>query len=222
MSLDSGWMSCRPTCRSHHSSVLPTFSVGASAEFPLESRPPQLPPRNSTHRALVIAAVGFLCVCGALATVSAAVEPVMHHGGALANGVKTVIRNAITHANEEAERRAHDHYVARQEYLQRRGRAPTEAYRRKLAEEERVYDLPLIKSQRSSLLLRMAAIQKVESAYNDIDDHAVRQYFPAWVDNGAGRGSWNENAVLRDLALAVSQLSHRASLEPLDPRDSPT
>lgn len=225
MSLGSSWMSCRSTCRSHSSAVLPTFAISGAPEFALETRPPQLPPRNSTPRMLGIITIGFLCVCGALAMVSAAVEPVMNNGGALAQGVQTAIRNAITHANAEAERHAHDHYVARQEYLQRKGRAPsTDPYRRRLddADDRPAYDLPLMKSQKSSLLLRMAAIRKIETTVNDIDEHAVRQYFPAWVDNGLDRGAWNENAVLRDLVLAVSQLAHRASVDAFEPREGQT
>eukprot|EP00966_Prymnesium_polylepis_P014121 325967-Prymnesium_polylepis.1 len=97
-------------------------------------------------------------------------------------------------------------------------------YRRRLgaAGERPTYDRPLVKSPKSSLLLRMAAIRKMETTVNDIDERAVRQYFPAWVENGVDKGTWNEKVVMRDVVLAVSQLAHRASVDAFEPREEQT
>jgi len=57
----------------------------------------------------------------------------------------------------------------------------------------------------SSLLLRMAALTKREHAMGNIDVDAVRRYFPEW--GTVTPDNWNDKPELRDLVLAVSQLS---------------
>lgn len=73
---------------------------------------------------------------------------------------------------------------------------------------------PHLKSGKSGVLLRMAALQQAASPINDIDDNVIHQYFPKWITNEQQRtGQWNQEAVLRDLVLAVSHLAHEASVD---------
>ena len=144
----------------------------------------------------------------------------MRHGRNLVGGVQDVISAAIDHANTAADRRAREHYEAREAYMARINNRPS--YRR--MEESAggaVPALPRPRSGRSSLLLRMAALRKLESAVNELDDKAVQQYFPDWVvAKPDPAGDWNRDAVLRDLVLAVSQLAHRASVDSVPPPDA--
>lgn len=238
MPLDANWMSCRQTPSTRSGiALLPQFSVPAGVtDFALENKPPSLPPRNSPFRVVTIATIGLMCTIGVCALVSSAAEPVMRHSTELAQGMKQVVGSAITHANQQAERNALTHYQARQEYLDRRDRRS-----RRMSEEELPvgpYDarqiaavsavvsatapaavevpasLPPMKSGKSSLLLRMAALQQTGSRVNGIDDDAVHQYFPTWITNERRPvGQWNQDAVLRDLVLAVSHLAHKASVD---------
>lgn len=243
MQLDSNWMSCRqmPHTRSGIT-LLPLFSVPAGVtDFALENKPPSLPSRNSPFRVVTIAAIGLMCTIGAYALVSSAAEPVMRHSTELARGMKLVVGSAITHANQQAKRNALTHYQARQEYIDRRDRrsrrmeedayAPQEEEwgdkRRGATSDMREFvvsaanpvgiipaDLPPMKSGKSSLLLRMAALQQTGNRVNGIDDDAVHQYFPTWKTNeGRPAAQWNQEAVLKDLVLAVSHLAHKASVD---------
>ena len=63
----------------------------------------------------------------------------------------------------------------------------------------------------SSLLLRMAALTKHERSMGSIDVAAVKRYFPEW--EYATAAHWNDMPTLRDLVLAVSQLSQYAYVE---------
>lgn len=138
--------------------------------------------------------------------------PVVHQGSKLVHGVSSAVGNALAHANDLAEQRAQDHYNARSEYMRRRALStrpdPPEV------PELPVAEVPTAKPKvaKSSLLLRMAALLKVESPVSGIDDDAVEQYFPDWILRRRS-GTWNEEAVLRDLVLAVSQLAHKASVD---------
>ena len=212
MALDASWMSCRPAQASRGGiSLLPQFNTPpAITDFALENKPPSLPPRNSPARIVVVGLVAVMCFIGSCAVVSAAAEPVVTGSKRLASGMKHVVGTAISRANEQAERNAAVHYSARQDYLERR------AASRRLGEERNLpvaaaVPLPLKgrKSGRSSLLLRMAALQALENPAS-VDETAVRQYFPSWVTD---RAEWDEEAVLHDLVLAVSHLAHQASID---------
>ena len=115
------------------------------------------------------------------------------------------VGKAIQRAKYIDELRKQDHYNAKQEYLRRRGLSSH------TKETDTAYKLKVSKPGRSSLLLRMAALRRLESPVSSIDDDAVEQYFPEWVEKK--HNGWNQEAVLRDIVLAVSQLSHKASLE---------
>lgn len=243
MPLDNTWMSCRQTPSTRSGiSLLPQFNVPPGVtDFSLESKPPSLPPRNCPLRVVTIASIGLMCTIGVYALVSSAAEPVMRHSTQLAQGMKQVVGSAITHANQQAERNALTHYQARQEYLDRRDRrsrrmeedayAPHEEEwgdkRRGATSDTREFvvsaanpvgivpaDLPPMKSGKSSLLLRMAALQQEGGRVNGIDADAVHQYFPTWVTNEQRPvAQWNQEAVLKDLVLAVSHLAHKASVD---------
>lgn len=156
----------------------------------------------------------------------------MRHSTQLAQGMKQVVGSAIIHANQQAERNALTHYQARQEYLMRRDRSSRRveeiAYapqdeewgdqRRGATSDMREFDvsadLSPTKSGKSSLLLRMAALQQAGGRVNAIDADAVHQYFPAWITNEQRPiAQWNQEAVLKDVVLAVSHLAHKASVD---------
>tara|TARA_B110001452_G_scaffold54523_1_gene41924 strand:+ start:4430 stop:4681 length:252 start_codon:yes stop_codon:yes gene_type:complete len=59
----------------------------------------------------------------------------------------------------------------------------------------------------------MAALRKSDSLGSSIDDNAVEQFFPGWVQKRHNSLQWNEDAVLQDLVLAVSQLAHAVSID---------
>lgn len=213
MSLGDTWMSCRQnTHKSRPISLLPEFNVPPGVtDFALETRPPHLPPRNSPSKLVSTLFVSGMCIFGAYCAVTWMAGPVLRHGSTLANGMSDVVGNAIARANDMAERRKQDHYEAKQEYLRRRGLA----FQTKPDMENTAasYRPTAGKSGKSSLLLRMAALRKVESPVSGIDDDAVEQYFPEWILQKRNSGEWNQDAVLRDLVLAVSQLSHKASVD---------
>jgi len=190
--------------------LLPRFGIDV-AEYPIDSNPPLLPARNSRCRLLAIATVAVFCAFGFLSTVHVVTEPIVSYGSTLAHDIGSTVRGAIHRANEEAEKHANEHYTAQQEYLQRKGRYPAQVSERRLDawENNVINKLPVVKSTHSALLLRMAVIRKVA---NELDDTAVEQYFPSWIER-SGDGTWNQDAVLRDLVIAVSQLAHRASVD---------
>lgn len=185
--------SCR-TQGGRQLSLLPQFEAPPSVhDFSLEHRPPALPQRSGPLRALSFCVTACLCVIGALAIVSVAAEPAARHGQMIARNVRSVVGDAIAHANDAAEARSRLHAAAKKEYLQRRG----------LAEEPQ---LLVSKVGPSSLLLRLAAIRKAEATA--LDEDLIAQFFPRWkTENG-----WNESEVLKDLILAVSHLAYRAEI----------
>ena len=62
-----------------------------------------------------------------------------------------------------------------------------------------------------ALLLRMAALLKTDTPGSSIDYDAVEQFFPRWRETRDER--WNQEEVLKDLVLAVSQLAHTVSID---------
>jgi hypothetical protein len=141
-----------------------------------------------------------LCLVGSYATIAAAAGPVIEHGSSLARGVSTVVGKAISQANQEAERNAKMHYEAHERYMSKRrtnDNIPTTMERESTI-------LP-----KSPLLIRLSALQT--SGKMEIDNDAVEQLFPDWVSKQ--ENSWNEGAVLNDLILAVSQISHALSID---------
>ena len=188
-------MSFRPTaCRGQGArqlSLLPQFDAPPYVhDFSLEHRPPALPQRSGPLRALSLCVASCFCVVGALAIVGLAAEPAVRHGQMIAQNVRSVVGDAIAHANDAAEARSRLHVAAKQEYLQRRG----------LAEP------PARRAGSSSLLLRLAAIRKAEATA--LDDDLIAQFFPRWKTESG----WNEGEVLKDLILAVSHLAYRAEV----------
>ena len=219
MQLDTSWMSCRQVPTSRYSTTLLPFNVSLGvAEFPLESKPPSLPPRNSHMRLVTVMSVGLMCVIGMFAVVSSMAGPVARHSTSIAHGIRNAVGNAIEHANQQAELDSVAHYDARREYTKRR------ASRSRRAEEERGGDTPdtgmvavdeprPTKIKTSNILLRMAALRK-----NDVtDDQLVHKYFPGWITKEyRAKGQLNQEAVLRDVITAVSHLSHIATEERSD------
>ena len=163
-------------------------------DYSLEYRPPILPQRSGPLRALSLCITSCFCVVGALTLLGVAAEPAARHGQMLAQNMRNVVGDAIAHANEAAEARRRMQVAAKQEYLQRRGLATERQLEAEPRQAARRTRLP-------SLLLRLAAIRKTETA--TLDDNLVAQFFPKWKTEAG----WNENEVLKDLILAVSHLA---------------
>lgn len=128
------------------------------------------------------------------------------------------VSTAIDHANSAAELRAQEHYAAREEYFMRKrfrdGSSLSSRRMNELSEPRASVEKLPVPRGRSSLLIRMAALRKIENAGGDIDEAAVAAYFPEWVaSEKPAVGEWRNEAVLKDVVLAVSQLAHRASIE---------
>jgi hypothetical protein len=155
-----------------------------------------------------------MCVVGTLFLVCMVAGPALRQGSKVVNVVSDSVGGALAYANDRAEQRVQDHYIARSEYMRRRGLGAREEAPRitEQPDQEVVQETHRPKASKSTLLLRMAALLKVESIVSGIDDSAVEQYFPDWIGRRR-RGEWNEDAVLRDLVLAVSQLAHKASVD---------
>lgn len=207
-------MSCRQTHRTSQSGIalLPQFNVPPGVtDFALENRPPHLPDRNSPSKACILTVAACLCIIGSYSTVSVAAEPVITHTTKIARGVSNAVGRAISHANEEAERNAQKHYEAREKYFERR----------RLSSSSKNYDdedpvpepreIAPRKQSQSALLLRMAALLKTDTPGSSIDYDAVEQFFPRWRETRDER--WNQEEVLKDLVLAVSQLAHTVSID---------
>lgn len=212
MSLGDQWMSCRQTSSrsSRPISLLPEFNVPPGVtDFALESRPPHLP-RNSASRILGSACTSGACVIGMLCLLSITAGPVVHQGARILSGVRNAVGSALAHANDMEQQRVQYHYNARSEYMRRRGLSTRPEPEDIPQPPEPAASRP--RAGKSSLLLRMAALRKVESAVSGIDDNAIEQYFPDWIVRRRD-GAWNEDAVLRDLVSAVSQLAHKASVD---------
>lgn len=228
--IDSSWMSCRQAhSKPSNISLLPQFTVPPGVtDFAIENKPPHLPPRNSPSRVCVLTIAAVLCLVGSYSTVSAAAGPVLQHSTRIVSGMSEAVGNAISHANHEAERHAQRHYEAREQYMSRRrlsSRAqPPRVDSKPQAEPVPATDssaptnLPATRHSRpsrpkSALLLRMAALRKTDSPGSSIDENAVEQFFPGWVQKRHNSMQWNEDAVLQDLVLAVSQLAHAVSID---------
>lgn len=218
-------MSCRQShSRTSQISLLPQFSVPPGVtDFATENRPPHLPPRNSPSRLFVMAVATVLCIVGSYSTVSAAATPMLKHSTDLVSGVTSAVGKAISHANAQAELQAKKHYDARHEYMSRRRLSiqktphaahphaqppqPTETGTVARASEATPGVRP-----KSALLLRMAALRKQDTPVSTIDEDAVEQFFPGWIRH-RNQKQWDEDAVLKDLVLAVSQLAHAVSVD---------
>lgn len=229
--IDSSWMSCRQAhSKPSNISLLPQFTVPPGVtDFAIENKPPHLPPRNSPSRVCVLTVAAVLCLVGSYSTVSAAAGPVLQHSTRIVSGVSEAVGNAISHANHEAERHAQRHYEAREQYMSRRRLSPrTQAPRVdsnpqadstfSATDNAAPSSLPTPRHARpsrpkSALLLRMAALRKTDSPGSAIDENAVEQFFPGWVQKRHNSMQWNEDAVLQDLVLAVSQLAHAVSID---------
>lgn len=229
--INSSWLSYRQAhSKQSNISLLPQFSVPPGVtDFAIENKPPHLPPRNSQSSVCVWTVATVLCLVGSYYTVSAAAGPVLQHSTRLVSGMSVAIRNAILHANQEAERHAQRHYEARDEYMSRRrvsprASAPGSEPKPQDDDTSGWYDnsapatMPTPRHTRTSrpksaLLLRMAALRKTDSSGSSIDENAVEQFFPGWVQKRQNSMQWNEDAVLQDLVLAVSQLAHAVSID---------
>ena len=229
--IDSSWMSCRQAhSKQSNISLLPQFSVPPGVtDFAIENKPPHLPPRNSPSRVCVLTVATVLCLVGSYSTVSVAAGPVLQHGTRLVSGVSAAVGNAISHANHEAERHAQRHYEARDEYMSRRRLSPRASASKSdprpqdedtsgSTDNSALASVPTPRHARtprpkSALLLRMAALRKTDSPGSSIDENAVEQFFPGWVQKRHNSLQWNEDAVLQDLVLAVSQLAHAVSID---------
>lgn len=222
--IDSSWMSCRqPHLRPSHVSLMPMFDVPPGiTDFAIENKPPHLPARNSPSRLCAITAGTVLCLVGSYSLVSATAGPIVQQGSLLVSGVSSAVGTALLRANTEAERRAQRHYEARDAYMQKRrlsyhGSPPHSTGRKdRLAHEETQTHSANRASEHSAklqtdLLLRMAALQKADSPGSSVDVGMVEELFPEWVKERRPDLQWNENAVLHDLVLAVSQLAHDMS-----------
>lgn len=169
-----------------------------------------------------------LCLVGSYSTVSAAAAPMWQHSSNLVSGVTSAVGRAISHANVQAEKHAQKHYEAREEYLSRRrlsvhktphagqGHAQSshelESESHELESESHGSEALAIAKPKSALLLRMAALRKADAPGTGIDDDAVEQFFPGWSIH-RNQKHWDEDAVLKDLVLAVSQLAHAVSVD---------
>lgn len=207
--LNPSWMSCRQsTARSSNLQMLPQFHPPGDVQiFPLESRPPTLPPRNSQSRTCLMAVGVVLCVFGSYSMLNAAAEPFVRHSSRFASGVKAAVSGAIAHANAEAEQHASRHYQARERYMARRRASVNEAS-----------SPPSTQPSKATLLLRLAALRAEDAPA--IDERAVEQLFPLWLSEHSSR--WNNDVVMRDLVLAVSQIAHTLSIDNPGAGEAPT
>lgn len=152
---------------------------------------------------------------------SAAAEPMWQHSSNLVSGVTSAVGRAISHANVQAEKHAQKHYEAREEYLSRRRLSTHKTTHAGQAHAQQAHELEsdshdsealAVAKPKSALLLRMAALRKADAPGSGIDDDAVEQFFPGWIIH-RNQKHWDEDAVLKDLVLAVSQLAHAVSVD---------
>ena len=120
-----------------------------------------------------------------------AAEPATRSGQIIAQNVRSVVGDAIAHANDAAEAQRRAQAASRVKYIQRRGLAT-------------VPQAPAKRSVPPSLLFRLAAIRKAEESA--LDEDLVAQLFPMWKTEDG----WNQSEVLKDLILAVSHLAYIA------------
>lgn len=201
-------MSCRPHARPtaataykehSHICLLPQMT-GASddCDVGFDYRPPALPTAESPLRTLKMCVVTAMCIVGVWATLSATAEPLMRHGRQLVDGVQHVVQDAIDNANVAATHRVEQQQAARQSYVRRLGARA----------RQRDADVNV---RRYAMLRRMAALQTNSPAADQLNADAVVQHFPTWAGPAVTNPSseWDADAVLRDLAIAVSLLSER-------------
>lgn len=227
------WMSCRqqPTGQRGFD-LLPQFNMPAEVvDFSLESRPPSLPPRNCAVRVLSVCTISFFCIVGVYSIAARATGPVILQGTSIAMQVKNRVGTAILQANKQEDERMHHHgSVASQSRRLAFEVTPTVAtYAAPAGAGVATLSTDLtppapVKSQSqpqpdalraktkkkvsSSLLLRMAALTKRERPTGSIDAAAIQRYFPEW---GILRPNyWEEKPEIRDIVLAISQLSQHA------------
>ena len=197
-------------------------------DFSLESRPPSLPPRNCVVRVLSVCTISFFCIVGVYSVAARATGPVILQGASIAMEVKQRVGTAILKANKrEDERSHHQRSVALQSrrlelevtpsvarYVPPAGAgvatsstelAPAAPVKPQSPSQPDALRAKAKNKIGSSLLLRMAALTKREHAMGNIDVDAVRRYFPEW--GTVTPDNWNDKPELRDLVLAVSQLS---------------
>ena len=234
------WMSCRQQPASQRGfDLLPQFNVPSEVvDFSLESRPPSLPPRNCVVRVLSACTISFFCIVGVYSIAARATGPVMLQGASIAMEVKNRVGTAILQANKQEDERTH-HYGSVALQSRRMASEVTPSVARYVPRTDDTVatlstDLTQVASQvapvkpqapsqpdalrtktknkiSSSLLLRMAALTKRERPMGSIDAAAVQRYFPEW--GILTPNDWKENPKLRDLVLAVSQLSQHAYVE---------
>lgn len=212
--LNNAWMQRQgPRQGVNGISLLPQFNVPPEVKtFGIETRPPHLPDRNSPSRACLLLVLGIVCVIASLNSLAGS-EPMFIHTTTLARGVTNAVGRAISHANEQAEKHAQRHYDAREKFFQRRRRLDDLV---KVDEAESppvpdVDDLPKRKQSQSALLLRMAALLQHDAHVSKLDEAAVDQFFPKWRQSTSE--SLDQEEVMHDLILAVSQLAYTASVD---------
>jgi len=156
--------------------------------------------------------LGVVCVIASFNSLTGS-EPVFTHTTTIARGVTKAVGRAISHANEEAEKHAQRHYDAREKFFERRRRLD-ELSKAETAEAQpvpAVDELPRRKQSQSALLLRMAALLQHDAHVSKLDEAAVDQFFPKWRRSTSD--SLDQEEVMHDLILAVSQLSYTASVD---------
>lgn len=166
----------------------------------------------SCEQACLLTIAAVLCIIGSYSTLNAAVEPVMKHTNNIAQGVSSAVGRAISKANQEAERHAMKHYEAREKYQSQRRLSKLT---KRLDDDENLDQVESsaerTKEQRA-LLLKMAALLRTDTRGLAIDFGAIDQFFPNWRQQKQSH-ALNNDEVLKDLILAVSQLAHASPID---------
>jgi|SaaInlV_125m_DNA_1040241.scaffolds.fasta_scaffold04021_8 hypothetical protein len=219
------WMSCRQQPATQRGfDLLPQFNMPPEVvDFSLESRPPSLPPRNCILRVLSAGTISFFCIVGVYSIAARATGPVLTQGASIAMDVKNRVGTAISQANKQEGERIH-HHESVDSQSRRLELEVTPAVATSYTDLIPPAPLkPQAPSQpdalrsktknkgSSSLLLRMAALTKRERSMGSIEAAAVQRYFPEW--RTLTPNDWKEKPELRDIVLAVSQLSQHAHVE---------
>lgn len=210
-------MSCRQGSRTAPQiSLLPHFTPPPEiTDFSLERYPPSLPSSGGPLKHVLLCVVGILCLVGACSVVSSASAQFSRSGPDLVYGIGSALNSAVVKAQEESQRHAQRHLEAREEYRRRLGTAKgAEPDHGRYEHDEHIdhhselvqkLAKSTVKVSRSSLLLRMAALQRDAS----LDEDAIQQLFPHWRDGT----HWHDQEVLHDLVLAVAQLARQRVTE---------
>ena len=181
------------SCRVARTDTLPRWNP----EFHLEHNPPSLPARSAPSKcvwglAVVLASIGGITVLGSAA------GPLVDASRVFASGVQNSLGSVLDRAHENARLHAEQQQQRRDAFAQRRSRQLEET------EPE-----PRPRRRKSSLLLKMAAIRG-EGA-GDLNEVAIQTYFPQWLLDK--KSEFNQKEVLKDVMLAVAQLSHETALD---------